>query len=782
MTTRTDVLRILLQASGDGQVKAALAQVGDAADATASRFTRIGTIAGAALGVGVVGAFAAVLRATAESEKVTAQLEARLRSTKQAAGLSKDALLDMAGGLQAVTAFDDEAIVSAENLLLTFTRIHKDVFPQALEAVLDMSTAFDQDLKTSAIQLGKALNDPIQGIAALSRVGVQFTQQQQDTIKYLAETGQVAEAQKVILKELNTEMGGSARAAADTLSGSLHQLAGVAGNLLEGDSGDAGLRGLVSSIHDLTATLNDPSVKQGFQVVVSGMLDLVNYSAQAIAAFGGFAHAVTQSFKDDTQKDYDALLAKRGELQHQLDYINKFASNPDDNESAKRLQGQIKAIDDLIARRRLLASIKPEDVIMPPKGYTELPTLTVTGDSAKAKADYQAEVQAARERMAALSDLQGAIERVGEAATNTGNPALDAYAEALRNVAAAGAKAIATGADTAQVQADVARGVDLATQAYQHQLAAQAMLADDKLTEILNRQAAQLGGPSVQAAMDYAAALLEIQKVEEQLAAGGKLTTEEAQKIAVARENALKKYQQDLQKAGNENSEFWRRSAEGIQQALADGLFDFSKKGLKGLEQNFKDTLNRILAEIVAADLGKRLFGDIDKTGKMGGWLGAIFDAIGSKGSSNTSSMSGNGSGGWAGWVQLAASIFGGGHADGGGVLPGRFYQVNERGPELLTMNGRTYLMAGGQSGAVQPVAGAIGGDGGGRPPVTNVYVYNNSGEKTETQQGTESNGIDKYIKVIIGKAAEDVATGGQLGQTIAGAFGLSRRAGQQRI
>jgi len=30
-----------------------------------------------------------------------------------------------------------------------------------------MSTAMGQDLKSSAIQLGKALNDPIQGVAAL---------------------------------------------------------------------------------------------------------------------------------------------------------------------------------------------------------------------------------------------------------------------------------------------------------------------------------------------------------------------------------------------------------------------------------------------------------------------------------------------------------------------------------------------------------------------------------------------------------------------------------------
>ena len=76
------------------------------------------------------------------------------------------------------TGIDDEAIQSGENLLLTFTNIRNeagkgnDVFNQATETMTDMSVALGQDMKSRRRQLGKALNDPIKGITALSRVGV----------------------------------------------------------------------------------------------------------------------------------------------------------------------------------------------------------------------------------------------------------------------------------------------------------------------------------------------------------------------------------------------------------------------------------------------------------------------------------------------------------------------------------------------------------------------------------------------------------------------------------
>jgi hypothetical protein len=52
-----------------------------------------------------------------------------------------------------------------------------------------MSVALGQDMSASAIQLGKALNDPIKGVTALQKVGVSFTQSQKDQIATLVESG-----------------------------------------------------------------------------------------------------------------------------------------------------------------------------------------------------------------------------------------------------------------------------------------------------------------------------------------------------------------------------------------------------------------------------------------------------------------------------------------------------------------------------------------------------------------------------------------------------------------
>ena len=148
-------------------------------------------------------------------EDAEKQLAAVLASTGEAAGLTAAEVKGMAKELQGVTNFGDEAILTGQNLLLTFTGIGEDVFPRATETMLDMATALGTDAKGSAIQLGKALNDPIAGISALSRVGVSFTEQQKEQIKALQESGDLMGAQTIILDELAKEFGGSARALVD---------------------------------------------------------------------------------------------------------------------------------------------------------------------------------------------------------------------------------------------------------------------------------------------------------------------------------------------------------------------------------------------------------------------------------------------------------------------------------------------------------------------------------------------------------------------------------------
>ena len=222
----------------------------------------IAKVAGAvalAGGAALVGFLSSSVKEASEAENAMAQLNAVLKSTDGAAGMSAIELNKMADSLSSVTRFTDEAIIGAESMLLTFTSIGQDVFPQATETVLDMSQALGQDLQSSAIQLGKALNDPIQGVSALRRVGVQFTDSQEKMIKKLVESGDLLGAQTMILNELNKEFGGSAKAAGETFAGQMDILKNKISNLKEG-IGQA-LMPALSRLGDMfTNVLSDPRV------------------------------------------------------------------------------------------------------------------------------------------------------------------------------------------------------------------------------------------------------------------------------------------------------------------------------------------------------------------------------------------------------------------------------------------------------------------------------------------------------------------------------------------
>lgn len=176
--------------------------------------------AGAVAAGGLVGFLKESNAQARESQKVGAQTAAVIKSTGGAAGLTAKQFGDLATAISNKTGIDDEQIQSSENVLATFTGLRNevgkgnDIFSQATQTVTDMSVALGQDTKNSAIQLGKALNDPITGITALSRVGVTFTKQQKDQIKTLVDSGNTLGAQKIILGELTKEFGGSAAAQA----------------------------------------------------------------------------------------------------------------------------------------------------------------------------------------------------------------------------------------------------------------------------------------------------------------------------------------------------------------------------------------------------------------------------------------------------------------------------------------------------------------------------------------------------------------------------------------
>ncbi len=186
---------------------------------------------GAALTIGVtvpiVAAFRAGIQEMEQSQAVAAQTTAVIASTGSAAHVTAGQVDALATSLLHKSGVDDEVIKSGENLLLTFTNIRNetgkgnDIFTQATKLALDLSVAWGEDMHSAAIQLGKALQDPITGVTSLRRVGVQLSDQQQQTIKDFVAVGDIMSAQKVILQELQKEVGGSAEAYGKTLAGSI---------------------------------------------------------------------------------------------------------------------------------------------------------------------------------------------------------------------------------------------------------------------------------------------------------------------------------------------------------------------------------------------------------------------------------------------------------------------------------------------------------------------------------------------------------------------------------
>lgn len=166
-------------------------------------------------------------------EKQERKLEAVLKATGFTAGFTASKLKEMASALQSQTAFGDEAIISAQSLLLTFKNIQGEIFQRTLPAMLDLSTILETDLKSSALQLGKALNDPILGVSALSRADIQFTDQQKEMIKTLVESNRLFEAQDIILKEVESQVGGTAKAMKGTLDFALRDISNNSGDLKE---------------------------------------------------------------------------------------------------------------------------------------------------------------------------------------------------------------------------------------------------------------------------------------------------------------------------------------------------------------------------------------------------------------------------------------------------------------------------------------------------------------------------------------------------------------------
>jgi hypothetical protein len=131
-----------------------------------------------------------------------------------------DRLKEFAEANERSLAVDADIIKATQTKLFTFKNLAQTAdevggaMDRATLAALDLAAAGFGEAEQNAVQLGKALQDPIKGITALARSGVTFTEQEKEKIKTLVETGKVLEAQDLILSAIETQVGGTAEATA----------------------------------------------------------------------------------------------------------------------------------------------------------------------------------------------------------------------------------------------------------------------------------------------------------------------------------------------------------------------------------------------------------------------------------------------------------------------------------------------------------------------------------------------------------------------------------------
>ena len=151
-------------------------------------------------------------------------------------------------------------------------------------------------------------------------------------------------------------------------------------------------------------------------------------------------------------------------------------------------------------------------------------------------------------------------------------------------------------------------------------------------------------------------------------------------------------------------------------------FMDNAVSGTKSLKASFLDMANSIeqsITRLVSQDLANQLFG-IGGNGSGGGLFSMLFQLLGIAGGSGGGSYnftmpgsmfsmpdSGASGSSFLSLFSSLGSIFG--MAAGGPVGAGSMYEVNEQGPELLTVANRTFLMTGNEGGRITPMSGSNG-------------------------------------------------------------------------
>jgi hypothetical protein len=180
-----------------------------------------GALSGALTALAAGGALKSVMDTFGAYQADILALERGLQNLGNNAPAYLEPLKQLASDLGEQTLFNEEDFNKGFALLTSFGNIGVEQYGRVARAASDVAQISGTDVQAAMMQLAKALNAPSQGVAALARSGIQFTDAQKAVVKELEKTGQIAKAQELIFKELEKQYGGASVAAAGGFAGAL---------------------------------------------------------------------------------------------------------------------------------------------------------------------------------------------------------------------------------------------------------------------------------------------------------------------------------------------------------------------------------------------------------------------------------------------------------------------------------------------------------------------------------------------------------------------------------
>ncbi len=671
-------------ASKTNKFRGAMKQAGDAATlitgplgGVASRLSTVGritTLAGAAmlaLAVAIGAVTIGLSKAVSEAEKFERsglRIEAVLKATGNASGFTSKEIRRLSEEIARATLANTAGVEAAAAKLLTFRSIQGDVFTEALNLSQDLAELGFGSIESGAVQLGKALEDPITGISALARVGVSFSAVQKDQIKRFVEANQLAKAQGLILGVLNKQVGGVGVKAAQGLTGAYDTLGQEVSELLQ-NIGNAGpiqamtsaMTGLGNSIRALNDAL--------FAAPADKIQELLAERAEAmdIADIGipGISKVAALRVKAINQ-EIRALQDKRVEEQKSASSARAAAEA---SRAAAIKEAEIaKVLEKQAAERERLTKLRENTVRSIKEEIAVLSAVSAMQTDASVSARDLAEM---KERVTVLTRLGlDATSKEGEAVSalikeRTRLTAVLAQERAEREQAAA------TDARLQSIEAEIAATNILSAaiggsteEVREARVASKAYRIEQELIASVLQKQGELTAAQADAIREQSQAIAESSvRLEEAQAAQNKLLAAE-------------------QEANAKRVEF--------QETLASGLTDIVT-GAASAEEALKNMVLQISQAIIQAQILNAIQGASGGSGGTSGVIGFISGAVSSaststSGSSTTtaSRLHRGGTVGQAGQaVSVPASNFISAPRFHDGLKPDEFPAILQRGEEV---------------------------------------------------------------------------------------------------